>query len=97
MQQLYAKLFPSYKLEPLPKDHPLYSLNFPSRRIVPLQAVSNGVRLLAVHTNYDLPKTFQLNNRAAGLSDFEAGGQPVLLRHRQGHPAQPRRPALAPG
>ena len=61
------KLFPDRALENLSPQHPVYSINFnlPTPR-VRLQGVSNGTRLLMIHSPTDLSSAWQ--QRSAGPS-----------------------------
>lgn len=72
MRKHYAKMFPGQKLDRLPRDHPIYNMHFKARGAVPpLFAVSNGIRLLAIHTVRDMPRSWQLNKFASAAADFE--------------------------
>ena len=62
IRELYAKLFGDYELVPAGKDHPIYRAHFPLAGAPRLSIVSNGVRPLAVHTDMDLSKSWQLRN-----------------------------------
>lgn len=84
MRRVYARLFPGRTLERLPDDHPAHRQPFPVERPAPLDGISNGVRLLAVHSPTDLSKAWQLNDlalqrgrfqQAANLYLYGSGGQ----------------------
>ena len=86
---LYAKLFPGYELRQLPPDHPIYTVHFKVRRRSPLWAVSNGIRILALHTTDDLPLYWQTDAHATRAGAFELAFNIVYyatdrasLRHR---------------
>ncbi len=49
MHKEYQKMFPEYRFREIPKNHPLYNLQYAIEPAQPLLGVSNGVRLLAVH------------------------------------------------
>ena len=68
---LYSKLFPDYELKQLPQDHPIYNCHFQIRRGIPLWGISNGVRLLALHTSHDLPLPWQTNAYATRAHEFQ--------------------------
>ena len=53
VSELAHKLFPTYELTTLPQDHPIYSMVFPMATRPVLRAVSNGSRLLLIHTPTD--------------------------------------------
>lgn len=73
MQRVYEQLFPEYQLTALDRAHPLYTRDtqFPIARPVPALAVSNGVRLLAVHVPMDLSRSWQVNARSTARPEFE--------------------------
>ncbi|GAF90399.1 unnamed protein product, partial [marine sediment metagenome] len=86
---VYSKLFPNYELKRLPNDHPIYTAHFRLKRRIPLRAISNGVRILAMHTDEDLLLPWQTNAVATGKDAFELAFNLVfyatdraLLRHR---------------
>ena len=89
MRQVYAKLFPDYELRAVPVDHPLYNAHFKIKQRIPLWAVSNGVRILALHTDYDLPLRWQTNAALTQPETFRLAFNAVYfatdrasLRHR---------------
>ena len=53
MRDVYAKLFPKYELRPLPPEHDVYNVHYKAVR-GRLEALSNGVRLLAIHSPTEL-------------------------------------------
>jgi len=59
IREVYKKLFPDYKLVTLPKDHSIYKepLRLPGRPT--LMEISNGARPMVVHTDDDLPRSWQ--------------------------------------
>jgi len=79
MRRNYARMFPEYELKRLPADHPIYSLHFdvplPRRS---LWAISNGVRLLAIHAPAELSLAWQLPRSAAGDDAFRLGANIYL-------------------
>jgi hypothetical protein len=60
VQGLWARLFPNYPAATLPGEHPLFHLHFSPAGAGGLAAVSNGVRLLAIHSPRDISTTLQL-------------------------------------
>ncbi len=60
MAACYREMFPELSLEELPEDHPIYNLHFPLRKHPRLMGISNGVRLLAIHSPADLSRAYQL-------------------------------------
>jgi hypothetical protein len=89
MQDLYAKIFPEWPLAPVAADHTVFSSQIGLDRPMKLMGVSNGIRLLAVHSQADLSKTWQANE-TAGREDafrlaanvyFYATDAELLRRH----------------
>ncbi|MCD6303474.1 MAG: DUF4159 domain-containing protein [Planctomycetes bacterium] len=76
MRAVYARLFPNYELADCPEDHRLYNINFrlpTSGKDSPqFQVISNGARILAVHTDKDLPKAWQLRRTETDKPAFQA-------------------------
>jgi len=60
MQKTYKALFPAYPLRRLPDNHPVYSIQFSPRDMTGLAGVSNGVRLLAIHSPRELSLALQM-------------------------------------
>jgi len=60
MRKTYARMFPGMHLARLEGDHPVYSVNFRMEDKPELLAVSNGVRLLAVHATQQVSLDLQL-------------------------------------
>ena len=69
MQRVYAKMFPRYELKRLSRDHPIYTIHFKVRRRG-LMGISNGIRLLAIHSPMDLSRAWQLNRYATQADVF---------------------------
>ncbi len=74
IRTIYAKLFPKYELVPVDQTHPLFNAHFELRGMPKLSIISNGVRPLAIHTDMDLPKEWQLQNRVTRKWAFESPG-----------------------
>lgn len=71
MKQVYKKLFPDYELVQLPFNHPLYGSYFKLTGKGALWGLSNGVRLLALHTGEDLPLSWQKNQTSTAGEAFQ--------------------------
>lgn len=56
---LANRLFPNRPLETLPPSHPIYSAMFPVDPKPALRGISNGVRLLLLHSPTDLTRQWQ--------------------------------------
>jgi Domain of unknown function (DUF4159) len=84
------KMFPRYEMMTVPADHPLYSVNYKFKKPPPLTAISNGSRLLLVHSPTDIAKGWQLDWTDTYINDFHLGlnlfvyaaGKSVNLKHR---------------
>jgi hypothetical protein len=76
VEGLAARLFPRYPLHDLPPTDPVYRSLYPLNRPGPpprLQGVSNGSRLLLVHSPGDLGRTWQLRDAVARPAPFQLG------------------------
>ncbi|MBN1943706.1 MAG: DUF4159 domain-containing protein [Phycisphaerae bacterium] len=72
IREVYKELFPDRKLQPLPPEHPIYSCMYKGFKGRPkLYVISNGVRLLAIHIEDDLPRAWQLNAWKNQPREFE--------------------------
>jgi len=58
---LVKKLFPDFELTKVPENHELYSAYEQVRNKPPLQMVSNGARVLWVHSRIDLTSAWEQN------------------------------------
>jgi len=72
IMKIYKKMFPDYKPQELPKDHLLYTINFQLGGYPGFRVISNGVRPLVVHTDTDLPKSWQLRMSQSDKKSFQA-------------------------
>lgn len=71
---LVEQVSPGRKLEDLPEDHALYSVNYKIKSPRPrLQAVSNGARLLLVHSPTDLSMQWQQRGERVSPETFRVG------------------------
>jgi hypothetical protein len=70
-----AKLFPRYELQDLPADHAVYNLVYKidDAGRPPLKAVSNGARLLMVHSPTDVTRAWQLRDSKNRKGLFHLG------------------------
>jgi hypothetical protein len=60
MRSFYKRLFPEYQLKRLDDKHPIYSLQYSPKGLTGLSGVSNGARLLALHSPRELSLAMQL-------------------------------------
>ncbi len=77
---LSKKLFPDYgPLVDLPVDHEIYKVNYPIPLPRPkLQGVSNGVRLLMIHSPSDLSNAWQVRATLSKKPAFQLGANIFL-------------------
>ncbi len=61
IRNLYARLWPDYRLAACPAQHELYSIHHRAPPPPALEVLSNGARPLAIHCREDLAKVWQLN------------------------------------
>lgn len=71
MGRLYKRLFPQYELVRLADDHPIYSIQFSRGGLTGLMGLSNGVRMLAVHSPRELSLPLQMGTEKANMPTFE--------------------------
>ena len=64
MQKCYAKIFPRHEMTRLDHNHPVYNIHFKISRHG-LMGISNGVRLLAIHSPTEVSLALQMNVHAA--------------------------------
>lgn len=56
---LARRILPEYQMTDVPSNHPIYSVAEPVRPPVPLKMVSNGLRILMLHSPHDIAKYWQ--------------------------------------
>ncbi|RKY27056.1 MAG: hypothetical protein DRP83_03090 [Planctomycetota bacterium] len=64
MHRLYQRIFPRYRLGPLPAGHPIYTLQFSDVEPTGLVAITNGARVLAVHSSKELSRALEIGAAA---------------------------------
>lgn len=72
MQKVYAGMFPKYELARLDNNHPIYGIHFKINRRG-LMGISNGVRLLAIHSPAEVSLAWQINAYATNKDIFGLG------------------------
>lgn len=70
---LAHRLFPEYEMTDLPANSPIYSVVYKINPRPPLQVVSNGARVLMVHSPTDLARAWQLREQKLHKAPFELG------------------------
>jgi len=101
-QDLARHLFPQYALQDLPPTHEIYTTLYKLKAGPRLQGVSNGSRLLLLHSPTDLNKAWQLRDWKPRQTPFEMGlntfiyaAGTVNLRNKLHTPYVPE-PGIAP-
>lgn len=99
---LGTKLFPEYEWMDLPPDHELFTLNFQVDPRPKLKYLSNGSRLLMVHSPQDIAQHWQLRAEKTrryafdfGLNLFIYAAGKADLRNRLNSPYLPPTPRAA--
>ena len=102
IREIYKKILPNYALEPMPTDHAIYTAQFKLRSVPPLSMIHNGIRPLVLHTDADLPKSWQIRNTTFAKGDFEIAANALMyvtdmgqLRNR-GVSHWPKKPSREP-
>lgn len=103
IREVYKKILPDYPLTPMPSDHAIYTTQFKLKGNPPLFMIHNGIRPLVLHSDVDLPKSWQVRNTAFGKDYFEIAANALMyvtdmgqLRNR-GVSHWPERPTRKPG
>ncbi|MEI7837822.1 MAG: DUF4159 domain-containing protein, partial [Planctomycetota bacterium] len=97
MQALYRRLFPEWPLETLPDDHEIYTHHFKPLDVGGLLGVSNGIRLLAIHSPQELSLDLQLGPQPGRRKSFELlTNAAILVTDRGRLPERGRRRWPAP-
>ena len=75
IRAVYTTMFPKYKLEPVPQDHKFFSINFKLDNrmgtLRGLEMIHNGARPLVIHTDRDMPRSWQLMLGRSDKPSFE--------------------------
>jgi hypothetical protein len=72
-RQLAGRLFPQFPLQVLPASHPVYSVLYPLQPGPALWGVSNGSRLLMVHSPADLAAAWEVRWSQSGKLAYQMG------------------------
>ncbi|HEY7118380.1 MAG TPA: DUF4159 domain-containing protein [Tepidisphaeraceae bacterium] len=73
LEELARKLFPDYEMKDLPDDHEIYSVLYKPSPRPRLRAVSNGARILMLHSPTDITQYWQMRQDKSRRSLFELG------------------------
>ena len=74
----YKRLLPQYTLQQLPLDHDLYGIQHRLPGDLALHEISNGVRPLVIHTDMDLPRSWQMNQWRTSAGSFQAAANVLM-------------------
>lgn len=70
---LGGSIFPEYEWTDLPLDHPIYTLNFQVAPRPKLRCITNGSRILMLHSPVDLARAWQQRSETTRRNLFELG------------------------
>ena len=93
---LAKRLWPQYPIQDLPDTHEIYNVLYQCRLKLPLRAVSNGSRLLMIHSPTDMSAKWQFKESNKAQPQFELWRQHRRLRHGQAPVAESARRAIPP-
>ena len=77
IRDLYAKLFPDWKLADLPAGHDIYTIHYRLPAVPKFLQVFNGARPVAVHCDLDLPRAWQANAYRTAVAYYRAAANVV--------------------
>ena len=77
MKAAYEKIFPGRTMKTLTGDHEIYSTQYKLNGRPQLMEISNGVRPLAIHTDLDLARYWQLGNYRGNPAYYRAAANIV--------------------
>ncbi|MFP4139877.1 MAG: DUF4159 domain-containing protein [Phycisphaerae bacterium] len=103
IRKAYAKMFPKYELTPMAPDHPIYSVYHQLRGKPKLFRISNGVRPFVIHTDEDMPLSWQMQRVSSQSRHFEAAANIYMYvtdlgtLHNRGVTYWPEKPKRTPG
>jgi len=72
IRKAYVRMLPDYKMKPAPLAHDVYRIHHRLTGRPAMYEISNGIRPLAIHTDADLSKSWQLQMRRTSATDFKA-------------------------
>jgi len=78
IREIYEKLFPQYKLVPCTPEHEIYRAQFLMSGTPKLEVLTNGIRPLAIHTEADLPRAWQLQRADTEKAAFESAANAYM-------------------
>ena len=73
VKTLSKKLFPNYELQNVPPSHPVYSVNYDLGGNPPLKMVTNGSRILLLHSPKDLSRYWETRDDKLHKRLFQLG------------------------
>lgn len=79
VQDLSGRMFPAIPLEHVSEDHPIYNLHFTPEGPAGLMGISNGIRLLLIHSPHELSHALQVGPHGENEAWFELMGNIYLF------------------
>lgn len=71
--ELAKKLFPNYEFQDVPPSHPIYSVDYDLKGSPPLKMVSNGSRILLLHSPKDISRYWETRDDKLHKKLFQLG------------------------
>ena len=78
IRKLYERMLPDHKLKSVPQGHPLYSIHHNMYGRPAFLEIENGIRPLVIHTDTDLPKSWQLQMKKTAPNDFRCAANALM-------------------
>jgi hypothetical protein len=73
VEQFAKKLFPQYEFQDVPPSHPIYSVDYDLKGNPPLKMVTNGSRILLLHSPKDISRYWETRDDKLHKRFFQLG------------------------
>jgi len=83
IRNTYKELFPWSVLMPMSPDHPIQSIGAKLKGQIPIEIISDGSRVLALHCDYDLTRDWQANQPDTSPLSFQLAENVYLYSERE--------------
>ncbi len=84
IREVYEEMFPEYELVACDPRHDVYNVHYPLNRSIQMYEISNGVRPLVIHTDYDVSKYWQTNRTATNAPAYQVMANVVAYTNGKG-------------
>ena len=78
IREVYRKILPDYELLAVPAKHPIYTVQNRLLGQPPFFMIHNGIRPLVLHTDQDLPVSWQILRTTTARTEFEIAANILL-------------------